>query len=313
MKTRTVEFFSEGVKLAGTVYLPDDYVEGTKLPCVIACSGFTGINAVYPALIARSLTQKGYCCLGFDYRGWAPSEGQVGVTTFESEYQDITAAYIFAQMQPEIEADNISFFGWGMSAPICIQIATDNPEIKAVAVGNGIYNGKRAVHSTLTPHEFLAREARAREDRIHRVLTGNPLEYVSCYHFNCSELVPMEQDYLTDTLTRLTPDIADIIKRDYGSAEAFPPDHSWAYWDSMMRLDADAYVAKLAPRGLFISHAVQDDGYGFYEAECLYQAAGEGAVLYKVEGRHNSWMFDDDPEYIKYADALAEFYDGYMK
>lgn len=313
MKKRDITFYAQGNKLAGNLYLPDDYKGNEKLPCVIPCSGFTGINAVYPALIARLLTKHGYACLGFDFRGWAPSEGEVGITSFETEYEDIFASYVFAQQQPEVDPDNISLFGWGMSAPIVIRLAVDYPEIKSVAVGNGIYNGKRAARSTLTVEEFLEHEERAKKDRIARVLNGKGEDYVDCYYFNSSEVTPANRAYLTDTLTRLTSDISEILVKDYGSREAFPPRHNMLYWDSMMRVDAESYVAKLAPRGLFIAHGIKDDGYGFYEAESLYNAAGEGAVLFKTDGGHNDWMFDEHPEFIRFGEALTEFYDTYMK
>ena len=32
MKTREVTFYSEGTKMIGTIYLPDDYKEGEKRP-----------------------------------------------------------------------------------------------------------------------------------------------------------------------------------------------------------------------------------------------------------------------------------------
>ena len=54
--------------MAGTVYLPDDYKDGEKRPCIIANSGWTGLNMVYPALFSRAMTAKGYVCMGFDYR-----------------------------------------------------------------------------------------------------------------------------------------------------------------------------------------------------------------------------------------------------
>ena len=65
MKTREVVFYSEGDKMAGTVYLPDDYKDGEKRPCIIANSGWTGLNMVYPALFSRAMTAKGYVCMGF--------------------------------------------------------------------------------------------------------------------------------------------------------------------------------------------------------------------------------------------------------
>ena len=172
MKERSIHFYSDGIKLVGSLWLPDDYQEGTKLPCIIPCSGIQGLKAIYPELYARFLTQHGYAILGFDYRGWAPSEGPVGNTTMEGEYQDILAAYVFATQQPEIDADNIGLFGWGFAAPIVITLAVDYPEIKAVACGNGFYNGKRMLRTSPLYSSYLAVREEAKADRIKRVLTG---------------------------------------------------------------------------------------------------------------------------------------------
>ena len=48
MKTRDIVFYSEGSKMIGTIYLPDDYKDGEKRPGIIANSGWTGMNKVYP-------------------------------------------------------------------------------------------------------------------------------------------------------------------------------------------------------------------------------------------------------------------------
>ena len=88
MKQREVIFYSEGTRMVGTIYLPDDYKEGEKRPGIIANSGWTGVNKVYPAMFARQMTQYGYVCMGFDYRGFKPSGGISGMdkyTTLEME------------------------------------------------------------------------------------------------------------------------------------------------------------------------------------------------------------------------------------
>ena len=55
MKMREVVFYSEGTKMVGTIYLPDDYKEGEKRPGIIANSGWTGLIKVYPAMSAWDL------------------------------------------------------------------------------------------------------------------------------------------------------------------------------------------------------------------------------------------------------------------
>ena len=104
MKTRDVVFYSEGAKMAGTIYLPDDYKEGEKRAAVLCNSGWTGVNKCYPALYARALTAYGFVCMGFDYRGFKPSEDVhpclPKYTTLETEVEDIANAFTFMQVQP---------------------------------------------------------------------------------------------------------------------------------------------------------------------------------------------------------------------
>ena len=99
MKTRDVVFYSEGAKMAGTIYLPDDYKEGEKRAAVLCNSGWTGVNKCYPALYARALTAYGFVCMGFDYRGFKPSEDVhpclPKYTTLETEVEDIANAFLF--------------------------------------------------------------------------------------------------------------------------------------------------------------------------------------------------------------------------
>ena len=44
------------------------------------------------------------------------------------------------------------------------------------------------------------------------------------------------------------------------------------------------------------------------EAEEAYRLAREPKQLYYVDGKHNEWMFDEDPKFQALAKALADFY-----
>lgn len=315
MKTRPIEFYAWGEKIVGTVYLPDDYKEGSRLPCVIPCSGITGVNAMYPALIARLLTKHGYVCLGFDYRGWAPSEGKVGMTTFNSEYDDVTAAYHFARQLPEVDPERIGLFGWGLGGPICIKVGVDHKKIKCVAVGNTFADGERMMRTNLSYDEYAEREARAEEDRVRRAVTGEG-EMVNVYYFSNPQnaaSAEMTSAFLNDAVPQLLDSAKSEDAVSDGYEEEFPPKHSWAFFDDTLLIHAEDYVAKLAPRGLMITGSLDDRVYTYYETECLYNAAGEGKSLFTVNGDHNNWMLDDHPEFKRFGEALVKFYDGYLK
>ena len=72
---KSVTFFSDGVRLAGDLYLPDDLARGEKRAGIVLCHGYTGVRNLYLPDNARVLNETGYVVLNFDYKGWGDSEG----------------------------------------------------------------------------------------------------------------------------------------------------------------------------------------------------------------------------------------------
>src|ERR1700761_9446237 len=75
MQAQPISFFSEGVRLAGDLFLPDDLHGDTRRAGIVLCHGYTGVRNLYLPDIARILTDTGYVVLTFDYKGWGDSEG----------------------------------------------------------------------------------------------------------------------------------------------------------------------------------------------------------------------------------------------
>lgn len=335
MKTREVAFYSRQQKIIGTVYLPEDYQEGTKLPCIIPCSGYTGINAAYPALLARFFTKHGYACLGFDYRGWAPSEGEVGVTIAEDEYFDIEAAYIFACQQPEFDAERIGLFGWGFAASIVIKLAANYPEIKAVGCGNGFYNGERLLKTILGWKDYQTFRKIIREDLTRRVLTGEKGAMTSPYYqgghgiafaYDAKTRPELTLEWLTnsDSLDYYCDDkeerkttfmdlkeVREAIEKNWKGK--FPPKQSFISTESFLRVDAVPDAKKMSPRPIYLVHATEDDTYPVSETEAFVSEIGPRCKTCFVKGDHNNFMFDNDPEFGKFSRSILGFYDAILK
>src|SRR5262249_51203630 len=72
---KPVTFYSEGVKLAGDLFLPADIKPGERRAGIVLCHGYTGVRSIYLPDNARILAEAGYVVLTFDYKGWGDSDG----------------------------------------------------------------------------------------------------------------------------------------------------------------------------------------------------------------------------------------------
>ena len=72
---RAIEFYSEGSKLCGDLYLPEGLSPGETRAAVLLCHGYTGVKDLYLPDNARVLNEAGYAVMTFDYKGWGESEG----------------------------------------------------------------------------------------------------------------------------------------------------------------------------------------------------------------------------------------------
>jgi fermentation-respiration switch protein FrsA (DUF1100 family) len=290
MKQRDIHFYSEGHKLVGTVYLPDDYKAGEKRPVIIPNSGYQGFNAFYPKLFSRYFTAAGYVCLGFDYRGYAESEGPQGRFIIGEQVEDIRNAVTFAQTLPEADPERIGLLGWGMGAPSVIEVTATDPRVKAVAGLNGFYNGERWLKSIHTPEGWEDILKLVAEDRIQRVTSGTSKRVEPFVH------------YLLDPATN------DYVEKELAPAQAISKQVDLQFTESIISMNIEPMVAAVAPRPLFIAHGKDNMLHPKQEAEAVYTAAHDPKELYWIDGKHNDFMFYDHPVLNALTKRIVDFF-----
>ena len=76
MSTTPVTFYSEGFRLVGDLYTPDDLPPGELRAGIVLCHGYTGVKDLYLPDNARVLTEAGYVVLAFDYKAGERARGR---------------------------------------------------------------------------------------------------------------------------------------------------------------------------------------------------------------------------------------------
>lgn len=290
MIEKQITFYSEGHQLKGTVYLPDDYKEGEKRPVIISNSGYQGFNEFYPKLFSRYFTAAGYIGIGFDYRGFAESEGPQGRVMLDEQVQDIRNCITFAGAQPEIDSDRIGLLGWGMGAHNVVEASAADERVKAVAALNGFYNGARWLQSVHTPEDWENLLEAVKEDRVTRVTTGKSKRVDPFIH------------YILDPAT------ADYVSKELAPLATFGKQIDLQFTESILDVNAERVVDAIAPRPLLIGHGKDNLLHPKQEAEALYAAAKDPKELYWIDGKHNDFMYYDHPVMNELIDNLLDFF-----
>src|SRR3990172_8474582 len=163
---RRVEYYSQGAKVRGVLYLPDG-AAGRRLPGIVLCHGFTGIKELILPDYARRFAAAGFAALAFDYRGF----GERGRLIWRDQVQDIRNSITFMETVPEVDPDRIALWGTSYGGANVIYTAGIDPRARCVVAQVGFGEGGRRTRDR-PPEEGAPMLQLIRHERQQRILTG---------------------------------------------------------------------------------------------------------------------------------------------
>ncbi|MEK7285306.1 MAG: CocE/NonD family hydrolase, partial [Chloroflexota bacterium] len=171
MRTSTVEFDSDGVRIRGLLRLPEDASFPVRgLPVIVQGPGWLGLAAAaHYARYHEAFVARGFAVLVFDYRGFGASDGEPGWILPEAQIADIRSAIDFASAQPIIDRSRIGLFGMGgTGAGNVIVAGARDPRVRCLVTYHVVADGAdwlRRMRDADGWTRFLARVAADRERR----------------------------------------------------------------------------------------------------------------------------------------------------
>ncbi|HML14928.1 MAG TPA: alpha/beta fold hydrolase [Xanthobacteraceae bacterium] len=274
---KPVTFYSEGVKLAGDVYLPQDIKPGERRAGVVLCHGYTGVRNIYLPDNARVLAEAGYVVLNFDYKGWGDSEGAKTRLAPYSRVADVQAALSFLSAHPQVDPDRLGLYGTSYGGATVVFVAAIDARVKCVVSVVGIGNGARWMRSVRRPDEYHDLLARAGEDRRQRALTG------------ASALANRNEILLPD---RQSAELGAAARRDNPFAVTEVP---LEFVDDTLGFNPEWVVDRLAPRPVLFITAGDDRLVPPQESEAMYARAGEPKKLVILKGVGHYEVYGGEP------------------
>ena len=266
MSSQTISFYSEGVRLAGDLFLPQSLNPGEQRAGIVLCHGYTGVRNLYLPDIARVLTEAGYVVLTFDYKGWGDSDGPKSRLAPYSRVIDSQAALTWLGTQPMVDADRLGIYGTSYGGATVVWVAAVDQRVKCVVSVVGIGHGQRWMRSVRRPDEYYDLLGRSAADRVRRVMEGN------------SELVDRTEILIPD---RQSAELAAAARRgNPGAVSEIPLE----FVDDTLGFHPEWVVDKIAPRPVLFITSDNDRLVPPRESEELYRLAGEPRKLVVLKG-----------------------------
>ena len=290
---RAVEFYSEGSKLVGDVYVPDGLPTGEQRAAVLLCHGYTGVKDLYLPDNAKTLNDAGYVVMTFDYKGWGESEGTRSRLAPYSRVADVQAAMTFLSIQPEADEDRIGLYGTSYGGATVSWTGAVDQRAKCIVSVVGIGHGARWMSRVRRVDEWVDLRERSKEDREKRATTGQ-----SDYVDRSEILLPDRQSAeLAAAARRLNPAAVGTIPLEYV--------------DDTIGFNPEWIVDKISPRPILFITSEDDRLVLPEESEQLYAHAKEPKKLVVLKG-YGHYEVYTEPAFSEVMAATLEWYGEYL-
>ncbi len=290
---KAVSFYSEGVRLVGDVYYPDDLAPDERRAGIVLCHGYTGVKDIYLPDNARVLNEAGYVAMTFDYKGWGDSEGPRSRLAPYSRVADVQAALTFLGTLSHVDSERLGIYGTSYGGATVVWVGAIDTRVKCVVSVVGIGNGRRWMRSVRRPDEFHDLMERSRHDRVRRALEGK------------SEFVRREEILLPD---RQSAELAAAARRGNPAAVNVIP---LEYVDDTLEFNPEWIVDKIAPRPILFITAEDDRLVPPEESIELHARAGEPKRLVVLKGRGHYEVYMA-PAFSEVMQATLAWYRQYL-
>ena len=136
-----VHFLSEGLKVAGHLYLPENYKKGQKLAAVVIVGPRGSVKEQTQGIYAKKLTQEGFITLVIDHRTYGESEGEP--RNYENPYmkiEDIKTAVSYIGSLDVVDKSQIGLLGVCNGGGYAAAAAIYDRRVKAYASVSGLFD-----------------------------------------------------------------------------------------------------------------------------------------------------------------------------
>jgi hypothetical protein len=263
---KSVEVISEGLRLRGTLQLPEG--DGPS-PIVILVHGFGGLKEWTLPELAKALSSAGIASLALDPRHFGDSDGEPrDEVNHLGRLQDLQNAITYVATLPEIDSARIGLWGTSLGGRDVLAIAAIDSRVKAVAAQTPVIHWTAESGARMAGYgDDLERfHCELAVDRKHRSSGGKP------------RYVPFAREW-----DRPKHEFLDTLNKD--ERRNYSGNVTLQSYAPTILTDITPLVQRLAPTPVLFILAKDDPVPGQRQA---YEAAQGPKSLVEIEGHHFS-------------------------
>ena len=178
-QVRRVSFLSDGARLVGNLYLPENYQPNKKYPAVVVSGSWTTVKEQMAGLYAEQLAGEDFITLAFDFRNFGESEGTPRF--YENPPQkvaDIGNAVSYLQSLPQVDAERIGALGICAGSMYTLMAAAADKRIKSVVTAASWLHDAEAVKLFYGGEEGVQSKIAAAQAAKQRFAETGEVEYI---------------------------------------------------------------------------------------------------------------------------------------
>jgi fermentation-respiration switch protein FrsA (DUF1100 family) len=297
---KKVEFLSEGHKIVGNLFRPDNFKEGDALPAVVMAGPMTGVKEQVAGLWAERLAKAGFITLAFDHRNFGESEGIPRQHEDPAKkIEDLKNAISFLASLPEVDASKIAACGISMGGGYVLQLAAWDRRIKAASiVASGLNLGDTFL-------EMMGKEALIK--RLEELNASRQKHYDTC-----------EVQYIPAVATGGKPAAmtGDEPFEYYGTSRSWSAGWVNRYTtesiENLMSFNAVPYAHHVSPTPLLIIHGKNDKYCPPKFAQEVFDKAREPKVIMWVDAPNHIDLYDVEKYLEPAVNKTVEWFNKYL-
>jgi uncharacterized protein len=300
MSKQKVTFESEGLKVVGNLFRPQNAKEGMSLPAVLVAGAMTGVKEQVAGSYAERITKAGFVTLALDHRHFGESEGEPRQHEDPAKkMEDFKNAVSFMSTIKCIDRERIGACGISMGGGYMLQLAAFDRRVKAVSI----------VASGLNLGDTLS-EMLGKEGFINFLKEFNKARQK---HYETGEV-----QYIPAVATDNKP--AAMTGNEpfeyYGTSRAWSPGWVNRYTtesiENLMSYNAVPYAHHVSPTPLLIVHG-KNDKYCFPRfAQQVYDEAGDPKEILWLDTTNHIDLYDNEKYVSPAINKIVEWFNTYL-